>query len=289
MFELKLSDVPENKSTAGYLTDLGIFGKEINKNSLENYNFYEYTLEELGLPNHTEILNAVNSIKDEIGITPWKTSEGESNTYKGFSLTYNPDYIDSDVSIYHQTFGSVRLSQSFAFKNGRGNHQNIKNTYYDSYGFRKLSPVIDRHLGFLLNKFSCPLIRSRVAYLNMFEKTPTDSGWHIDESPNHLFRINIPIQTSEEYILDIEGTDEYGNSLSLRDKHLEVGKAYIWNTRIPHRVSINKPCQNTNDRIHLVLGLSPWFDYNSENDSFVSSKTFGMPLAKIITEKLFLR
>jgi hypothetical protein len=235
------------------------------------------------------LLNAVNNIKDEIGITPWKTSDGESNKYKGFSWKYNPDYIDSDVSIYHQTFGSVRLSQSFAFKNGRGNHQNIKNTYYDSYGFRKLSPVIDRHLGFLLNKFSCPLIRSRVAYLNMFEKTPTDSGWHIDESPNHLFRINIPIQTSEEYILDIEGTDEYGNSLSLRDKHLEVGKAYIWNTRIPHRVSINKPCQNTNDRIHLVLGLSPWFDYNSENDSFVSSKTFGMPLAKIITEKLFLR
>ena len=208
MFELKLSDVPTTKSTTGHLTDLGIFSKEINKASLENYTFNEFTLEELGLPSHTEILESVNKIKNEIGIESWKTNAGESNAYKGFSLTYNPDYIDKDVSIYHQTFGSTRLSQSFAFKNGKGNHEIIKNTYYDSYGFRKVLPVIDKHLGFLLNKFSCPLIRSRVAFLNMFEKHPSDSGWHMDESPNHLFRINIPIQTSEEYILDIEGSEK---------------------------------------------------------------------------------
>jgi hypothetical protein len=289
MFELKLSDIPQHVSTTGYLLELGLFSDEKDSNSLKDFTFTEFTLEELGLPNYKEILESVIKIKNEIGLVPWTTSAGAISSYSGFSLTHNPDYIDKEVSIYHQTWGSPLLSQSYGYKNGKGKHEYIKNTYYDTYGFRKILPVIDNSLGFVLNKFSFPLLRSRVAFLNMFEKIPSDKGWHIDEVPNQLLRINIPLQTSEEYILDIEGTDEYGNSLSLRNKHLEVGKAYIWNTRIPHNVSINKPCQNPNDRIHLVLGFSPWFDYNSDNDSFISSKTYGMPLKTIIKDRLFLK
>jgi hypothetical protein len=289
MFELKLSDVPPNKSTTGYLTALGEFSPEVNSKSLEGFTFTEFSLEELGLPNYKEMLEGVIKVKNEIGLAHWRTGEHISPSYFGFSLTHNPDYIDKDVSIYHQTWGSNLLSQSFAYKNGKGKHDNIKNTYYDTYGFRKTLPIIDKHLGFLLNRFSCPLLRSRVAFYNMYSRHPVKTGWHIDEVPNQLLRINIPLQTSEEYILEIEGSDEYGNSISLRNKHLEVGKAYLWNTRIPHGVAINKFCENPEDRIHFVLGFSPWFDYNNDTDSFVRSKNYGIPLTTIIKERLFLK
>jgi hypothetical protein len=289
MFELKVSDIPSKSSTTGYLTMLGEFSDEINSKSLEGFTFTEFSLEELGLPSSKEMLDSVIKIRNEIGVAHWRTGEQLSSNYFGFSLTHNSDYIDKNVSIYHQTWGSSLLSQSFAYKNGKGNHDDIKNTYYDTYGFRKILPVIDNHLGFLLNKFSLPLLRSRVAYYNMFLKHPTVPNWHVDEVPNQLLRINIPLQTSEEYVLNIDGSDEYGNNISLKNKHLEVGKAYLWNTRIPHGLTINKFCKNPKDRIHLVLGFSPWFDYNSNTDSFVRSKNYGLPLKTIIKERLFLK
>jgi hypothetical protein len=94
-----------------------------------------------------------------------------------------------------------------------------------------------------------------------------------------LFRVNIPLQTSEEHVLEINGSDEYGNTLTL-SKHLEVGKAYIWNTRIPHRVTITKPCINPIDRIHLVLGFGTWVDYDPYFDTFSKSSLHGLPLKR---------
>ena len=114
-----------------------------------------------------------------------------------------------------------------------------------------------------------------------------DLGWHVDEPPYHLFRINIPLETSEEYILEIKGSDDFGNTLDL-SKHLKVGKAYIWNTRIPHRVCTNKICQNPKDRIHMVLGFSPWFNYIETEDAFVKSKLYGLTMDEIISKKLFV-
>ena len=289
IFECKLTDVTQHQNTIDYLTGAGAFSDEINSNSLQGYTFKEFSLKELGLPDYKEILDSVIKIKNEIGLAHWRTGNKVDHNYKGFSVTHNPDYFDKEVSAYHQTWGSKLLSQSYARSEGIGDHEFIKNTYYDSYGFRKVLPVVDKHLGYVLDRFSCPLIRSRVAFFNMFFKNPVDSGWHIDEIPTHLFRINIPLQTSEEYVLDIQGQDEFGNSYSLKNKHLEVGKAYVWNTRIPHRVAINKFCQNSEDRIHLVLGFSPWFDYNSERDSFISSKLYGTPLSTIINDRPFLK
>jgi len=103
-----------------------------------------------------------------------------------------------------------------------------------------------------------------------------------------MFRINIPLQTSEEHVLQIKGSDEYGNSLEI-SKHLEVGKVYIWNTRIPHRVTITKPCSNAVERIHLVLGFGTWVDYDSIGDTFSKSKLHSIPLKTIVDQRLFLK
>jgi hypothetical protein len=282
----KLSNVQKNQDVISYISDQGGFPNN-SEQSLENFKFYEFNLKELNLPPSSEILKSVLAIKNQVGLQGWRKENTESKFYKGFSLTYNPDFFDNTQSVYHQSWGSNLLTQNFGRPNGLGNHSFIKNTYYDSYGFRKIPEIVEKNLKDVLSKFSSSLVRSRAAFLNLYGVDPGNSGWHVDEPPYHLFRINIPLQTSKEHILEIKGTDEFGNSLEL-SKHLELEKAYIWNTRIPHRVTVNKPSQSNQDRIHLVLGFSPWFKYISKGDCYIKSEIYGLPMEEIISRCLFL-
>lgn len=261
------------------------------KESLKDFTFYEFDLKDLGLPSSDELLERVQETEKEIGIRGWLNNGKESENYKGFSLTYNPDFIfQNDISRFHQPWGSPLLSQNFSRNIDFGSHEQTKNTYYDSYAFRKIDPLIQKNFGVLIDKLNMPLLRNRVAYKFGFArgfKKPDE--WHIDEFPYVLLRINIPLQTSEEHVIDISGKDEYGNFLEIENKHLEKGKLYIWNTRIPHRIVLRKPCAVKQPRIHIVLGLSPWFDYVNEEDYFCKNKLWSENLKALVEKKLFLK
>jgi hypothetical protein len=279
-----IANIDNTQDIVGYLNKNGVFSKDLEKHSLKDFLFNEFTLDELGLPSAAKLLAATLAIKDRVGLQGWINNGVESPTYKGFSLTYNPDFHNNASGIYHQTWGSKFLKQSFGRIKGMGDVPSIRNTYYDTYAFRKISSIVEEHLGELFSNFSCPLLRSRAAFFTPIVPRLLD-GWHVDEPPTHMFRINIPLQTSAEHVLEINGKDEYNNELTIT-KHLEIGKAYIWNTRIPHRVTITKPC--TTERIHLVLGLGTWVDYNTNNDTFSKSHLHGLSLKTIVEEKMFL-
>lgn len=256
---------------------------------LKNFTINEFSLSELNLPSADIILESILKIEKEIGLLGWASNGVRSPVYKGFSLTYNPDFDDKESSIFHQTWGSVNLKQSFSRKMGLGNHTETKNTYYDTYAFRKIHPIIEDSLGFLFKKFSFPILRSRVAYYYGHREMPNSTGtFHVDEFPYDLLRVNIPLQTSEEYILDIVGEDEHGNKLNIVNKHLEVGKIYLWNTRIPHRLGLLRSCKNTMPRIHMVFGFSPWFRYDNDEDMFIENQCFGTSIKNIVDSRLFL-
>lgn len=261
------------------------------KQYIKNFTFHEFDLKDLGLPSSDELLEKNIKIAEEVGIQGWKSNFKESEVYKGFSLTYNPDFIYSkDSSIYHQTFGSSKLTQNFSRVLDEGLHNETKNTYYDTYAFRKIPPVISNHLGNFFDKFNLSLLRSRTAFFKSNDlKNQNIDAWHKDEFPYHLLRINIPLQTSEEHVLDILGEDEFGNTLEITNKHLETGKLYIWNTRIPHRIKVKYNKKNSLPRIHMVLGFSPYFTYNKKNDSFVKNYLFGMPVKELVEKNLFLK
>jgi hypothetical protein len=271
----------------------GIFKKmpfASEKDALTDLTFREFTLEELGLPSYQELLEKVLLIEKLVGTKCWKNKNKNkaANNYYGFSLTANPNYIGDIDSIYHQTWGSTQLTQNFSRNNEKDPTLQFKDTYYDTYSFRVIPPIIQEHLGWFIDKFKFPLFRSRVAFFN--PGVPSlNKDWHKDESPTQLLRINIPLQTSEEHVLDIDGEDDYGNRFTLLNKHLEVGKAYIWNTRIPHRVYINSIVKTKLPRIHIVLGLAPWIDYDPIDDSFSQSSTYGMSIKHIVENKLFLK
>ena len=257
--------------------------------SIQGMTFYEFSLSELGLPSADTLLKQIINIKNQVGLRGWKYKNIESRTYQGFSLTYNPDFIGEEKSIYHQTWGSAQLPQNYGRINGLASFDSKKNSYYDSYAFRKRPPLIEKNLNSLLDKFSMPTLRSRVAWHFAYGKNKENiKAWHIDEFPYHILRVNIPLQTSDEHVIDIVGDDDFGDSLDIKNKHLEVGKVYIWNTRIPHCVSLNSLCKNPNPRIHIVLGLCPWFNYDEDDDSFVQNSLHGQDLDHIIRNKLFV-
>ena len=101
--------------------------KLFNGTDAEQHDFgwYEFTLEELGLPTAEEILKGVNEISSQVNLQGWRSNGQSSRTYRGFGLTYNPTFVDKDENIYHQVWGSTSLIQSYSLKIRRisGNQQ----------------------------------------------------------------------------------------------------------------------------------------------------------------------
>ncbi len=271
-----------------FINRSGFFDFDDNLN--QGLDFYEFTLEELGLPSADDLLDKVLDIKRKIGhLEGWRKNGISSSFYKGFSLTYNRSYIYPEQSIYGQTFGDYHLTQTFSKNVSVAEIKQIKNSYYDTLAFRHISDLIEQNLGGLLNQFSLDISRSRCAFLfGGIETTRDKINYHIDEYPIHLLRCNIPLQTSSEYILEINGNDEFNNSLRLI-RHLEKGKLYIWNTRIPHKVYSKEGIAKEPERIHLVLGLMPWIKYVENYSALTTNSYYGLSLKKIIEHKLFLK
>ena len=256
-----------------------MFTTDLNKQQ-DDFGWNEFTLEELNLPSTDKILEGVKKIESEIGLFAWRTKDFVLQKYKGFGLTYNPTFFDKNESRYSQVFGSPYVKQYYGLERGAGEHTQLKDTYHDTFGFRKIDETIQKHLGFFLDRFNFHISRSRVAYAFAYGEEPNeDKGWHVDEPTTQLLRVNIPIQTSDEYVIQLNN----------KTYHLELGKAYLWNTRIPHRPTIIKKVVTKEPRINIVMGLTPWLKYDSLTDTYSKNEYFGKPIKEIVKEKLFVK
>ena len=154
-----------------------------------------------------------------------------------------------------------------------------KGDYYDTYGFRRLTPAATHGaLGVLLRGFLLSPVRSRLSVIgaNRSEASQHNFGWHRDESIFQNLRINIPVWTAPEYLLEIETRQleiPTSPSPTCETHHLACGQAYSWDTNQPHRVFARSLTPQS--RCHLVVGLSPWFDYDPVADSWVPNAYFG--------------
>ena len=198
--------------------------------------------------------------------------------YGSLSLTYNPD-VPGDP--HGATLGSAHLRNGqyfYATDQSRAQMPKLKGDYYDSYGFRMLTPAA-RHgaLGQLMQGFTLPVIRSRLSVIpgNNAEALKDSYGWHRDESVFHNLRINIPVWTAPEYLLEIETElmEPQAGSATIQRHHLRHGFAWSWDTNMPHRVFAGGLTPQS--RCHLVVGLAPWFDYDPQADAWTPNAYFG--------------
>lgn len=201
---------------------------------------------------------------DAYGFKGWRTQRGDANSYGGLSMVYNPDG-DSDPN--QSTLGTRENAPEEFFYGSTQRFDSIRNTYFDSYAFRKLAPCIEQsNLKNFIEGFKLSPTRSRIAVLDASyrDKVGEEFLWHKDETVFENLRLNIPIETDQSFLFQLEDQEPF---------HLAVGKIYTWDTHRAHRVYASET--KSVKRVHLVLGFSPWIDYDPIDDSFSTNEHFG--------------
>jgi hypothetical protein len=204
------------------------------------------------------------------GFRGWRHAAGESRAYGGLSLTWNPRHQDGPDP-EAATLGTPRNAREEFFWNSVGRHEQLRDSYFDGYGFVQRTPFARAGaLGAFLDGFSRSLVRSRVGVIPGAAVDAGDEaylareGWHRDEPVFETLRLNIPLATDPNFVFQMAGEPPY---------HLGVGRAYTWDTNRPHRVFCRGGTPAT--RIHLVLGVSPWFDHDPVEDAWTANEHFG--------------
>lgn len=197
--------------------------------------------------------------------------------YANQSLTYNPD---SNTPPERSTLGSERLTRAqhyYATPQTIQSIGEVRGSYYDSYGFRVATPGAVKHLSELLGLLKRSQVRSRLSVIRGNRPDPSGFawGWHRDESVFENLRINIPLTNCPQYILQISRSMDFPSrpGAHIVDYQAKPGRMYSWDTHLPHRAcAVDVPAV---DRTSIVLGISPWFDYDPVQDGWFPNEFFG--------------
>lgn len=204
-----------------------------------------------------------------LGYHGWINSETTNKPikYGGLSFVYNPNHIDGNDPVA-STLGTTRNKLNQFYDYNTTNTPEIKNSYLDTYSFTE--PTDLKNYGyikeFLDSRSKRTMIRSRLGVIKAGFPNPTfnEYAWHRDEQIYVNLRINIPITTEENYKFQMKDEEPY---------HLKLGNVYSWDTSVPHRVY--HTAITSIDRIHFVLGYSPWFDFDKENQCWIKNDFWG--------------
>jgi hypothetical protein len=212
----------------------------------------------------------IRRLYKEVGTVLWR-SKPDGSTY-GLSLSYNPEHPQEEWK--QGNFGHYRYSTMPAFDYYKAVEADVANRvrgdYLDSYGFRHILPQAQRlpHLMSILSRFQVPLIRCSIRTINGYLCVPNInglSGFHQDDPPCELLRINLCITNDGSFGLQYAGQDVI---------YPDPGDIYIINSDVDHRVIVSRPVNF--QRTHLIIGVAPWFDYDAVNDSWYPNKWFGV-------------
>ena len=254
-----------NKTISDVMFELGLFGDP--REQKIDWNVFD--LSDLGI-DFERVRETVYKTTVEVGLRGWRTRNAEVTDYTGFSVTRNPNYNGDSPTPWHQTLGDKRTKETYSAKNG--NFGSWRNSYYDTFAFNQVHP----NFRWLTDKFNGAVLRSRCSYAWSKEMNfPYTGGWHVDEKPWFMIRFVVPITTGENWRIEFEDGHH----------HLELGKAYIWDNSIPHRVA---PTEVGNDpRINLIIGFCPWFTFS--NGVFTKNDVWGKDIQEIVNKKQFLK
>jgi hypothetical protein len=204
----------------------------------------------------------------------------ENSPYVSASLTWNPNAYDKISNDPHMaTLGSTELKWNSASLYEEVNDSTLfRNSYHDTFAFVERTPFSNhKDVKIFLDTFKRTLIRSRISTVkaNREEATKFDFCWHNDEQIFLNLRINIPIQTSSNYVIQIinKADNNQNKDLEIDEFCMEDGYAYVYDTSQTHRPFCKK--LDSKDRIHMICGVSPWFDYDKLNQCWNSNEYYG--------------
>lgn len=266
-----LSEVPETMTVTEYIASKTDYKQltETVKPKLVPEGTKSLEFKNIGI-DYSKLWESVQSALSEYGDHGWLRDDEAGNTiasdiYTGFSLMYNPNHTDV-INIHQSSLGTGRMVD---FKLYSNNIDAKRNTYLDTLGFRLRTPASKvGYLGDFFNGFKRSMTRGRMSIIHadkFFNKDQLKTyGWHHDEPIFENLRLNIPLFTDDIFKFQIKG-EQYC--------HLETGNSYSWDTYIMHRVFATEIADKI--RAHLVIGISPWFDYDPADDSWNINQHYG--------------
>lgn len=286
---IKLQDVPANSTIENFIISNTDINEQIKK-------FTDYNSHYIKIPLHfnvEELATDTIAALADIKMYPFQYKDVEKvfNSYLSASLTSNPDSIDKLSDDPHQsTLGSTRFAHGSA--DYYSTNPGERNSYADTLAFSQRTPLSQyKSLGKFIDSFKRTLVRSRVSKILGSDQESTHQSylWHKDESIFLNLRINIPVQSSLDYVIQVMSEDPQDPyQLKLEEFALLPGYAYAYNTQLPHRPFCKK--QNSLERINIICGISPWFDFDSmegvwrSNDFYGQVHPFDMLKNGLITE-----
>lgn len=243
--------------------------------SFKNFKTSDY----LSLPLNFNIDSLKKSVEEAIDIYglhafSYQGHKTEENAYISASLTYNPDAIDKISDNPHEaTLGSTSMGYGSASLYSK--ELSKRNTYTDSMSFVVRTPFsLHGEIKNLLDSFQRTLVRSRVSVLkgSREEAKKFNFGWHNDELVFTNLRVNIPVISSPDFVIQVISgmTDD---QIQITEFGLEPGKAYVYDTNKNHRPTVKKTTDA--NRVNLICGVSPWFDFDKENKVWISNEYYG--------------
>ena len=271
-WKIKLSEVPNSVPIHHYIFEKTDFLIQTKK--FKQYFPTDYISTSLNY-NFNQLKQDIKEGLDLFGSYPFQYYNKKPDmSYLSTSLNFNPNSIDKISNDPHQgTLGSS-IGEFKSIDQYRTN-QLGKNTYNDTLSFYEKTDLSKyKSLGLFLNGLSRTMIRSRISILDGSHKSTKDIsyGWHNDELIFLNLRINIPIESTDNYFIQILNNQSLTEN-NIIEFNLKPGLAYAYDTNKYHR-AICKENENTK-RINLILGISPWFDFNSECNQWVSNEFYG--------------
>lgn len=203
----------------------------------------------------------------DLGWHYWRSTMG--NSYSGMAITYNPALGDEQRFsglLGHERYRDLDVADYFAVDRHQDNQYRVRDDYLDTLSFRYLNDFSNYPGLFALFKgFRRPISRSRIATLfGVSVPSSDDVGWHVDEAPTTLLRINICIESNDDYSLQYRSGET---------EVLKLGESSIINTDQQHRVAVHYT--SISSRTHVVVGVLPWLDYDPIEDSWSFSEFYG--------------
>lgn len=270
---IPLAEVPNDNVIHQYIlnkTDLK------NKMALfDDYKAPDYVAAPLSF-DHQRLQKATSNAIEIYGLHKfsYQSQTNRSIGYESASLTWNPLAIDRIAEDPHMaTLGSSLLGHGSAAHYEK--KLTARNTYHDTYAFRERTPFSNHEaIKELLSSFARTLVRSRVSSIvaGRAESTKLDFCWHNDESIFINLRVNIPVQTTPNYVIQIL-TGDSGADFDLTEIELKNNYAYVYDTQKFHRPFCKK--LDSVDRINIICGVSPWFDFDQQSQAWVSNEYYG--------------
>lgn len=91
------------------------------------------------------------------------------------------------------------------------------------------------------------------------------SGFHQDDSPFEVLRINLCVTNDGSFGFQYSGQDVW---------YPQPGDNYVVNSDVDHRVVVART--SNFQRTHVILGVAPWVDYDATKDSWRPNQWFGI-------------